>query len=730
MAGYFKRGVLGQEKSIRPYWTIPEDEDSQIEFFQDLRDSLADIQGELIEEDLRRRDFYLGQQSMSLGRDGIPRDREGRQLDKFSRVVMNKVYELVEQWVAKMTRYAPAIAVIPPNDEANDRIAAELSKQFIDFLFYVNDIDGILEECARACRLDGETYVFVEWDKNKGDKDPASQDASSLGIDKVPLLDQEGRPIFSQEGEPLMIDPDSTVGDVAFSHVLRRFVLVQPKEKWSEVEWVMKITSKDKDELKAEYKDKADDIDRDISGSGLASRLYQVSDQWNETLVYEFYHKRTPFLSKGRYVKMTEGVILESRPLAEKCGHDELPVARLTNIDVPGLLHGQSFLDQILLLQVMFNNIASVAYNNLSLGAHLYWLVPTQANVDIKKIKNGSSVIRYNGGFAPQIARFQTIGDEIFKMAEFVDREISRTGAVQDISRGEVPPQVEAGIAMAFLEEQENQRANTDIKKHNAFIKKLARLGLATAGAMYKAEDGRTMRIVGKNNVYSVKALDVAKLGGPYDIRVQRTTALSESKSGRLSQILALASRFPDKLPWEQVADMLDLANDQKFYSIATVAVQAAERENEMMAEGLIPEAPQVFEEHLVHWYTLVKYMQTSAFKEDMPEERKRLFIEHGMAHEFFMWEKADQNPSFRARLLTLENFPCFMPAPAPPPMPTPGMPPTGTVASSPELPPEEQAQLEPGGATPEPVPMPEPVANPGPVPPEEAETTAPIEEM
>jgi hypothetical protein len=387
-----------------------------------------------------------------------------------------------------------------------------------------------------------------------------------------------------------------------------------------------------------------------------------------------------------------------------------------------------------MLLQVMYNNVASIAYTNLALGAHLYWLVPAQSNVDIQKLRNQSSVIKFNGGLAPQIARFQTVGDEMFKALDFIDRAIQRTGAIQSTSRGEPPAGIEAGVALAFLEEQENQRANTDIKKHNSFIKKLARFSLATAGAFYNADDGRTIRIVGKNNLFSIKALDVAKLGGPYDIRVQRTTALSESKSGRLSQILALESRFPGKLPWEQVADMLDLANDQKFYSLATVAVQAAERENEMMANGEQIPAAERYEEHLVHWYSLAKYIQSASFKEDMPDDRKQLFMEHGMSHEFWMWEKAKENPVFQAKLVQLENFPSFTSSPMQPQIPAmpvgiePGM--GGSAEQQAGIPlPEDQA----GGAPPEEGNAGEQIQEPlpsGPVPPESAPAGGPPEEL
>lgn len=655
-------GAAGGYDSVKPLWAVDlENEDEVLKWFKCAIDTLKDDQVERAEVMLRNRDFYASIQEIATGKTGIPRDREGKPLvDKFSRVTVNQVYDLTEHWVSQMTRFAPAIAIIPPNSEYNDRIAAKLSKAFIDYLFYVNDVDDILEDCARQCRLFGESFCFVEWNAAKGDYAPEVGEASALGF-RVPLVDAEGSQVNNSDGDPLFIDNKPKVGDVEYDVVLPWHVFVQPKDKWKDVEWIIKVKAVDADYLKAKYPEKAEFIDANSTDYEYSVDYLQADTDFNEILQFEIYHKSTEFLDKGRYIKLIPGCILENKDLGYS--HGELPVVRLTNIDLPGQLHGASFFQNILLLQVVLNNLYSLGYTNIALGSHLYWLVPVSGNVDVGKLRNSASVIKYQGTTAPRIESFKTVGPEIWKLIEMVERKISSISGRQPISQGVVPPGVEAGIAMTFLEEQENQRANVDIKKHNAFIKKLARLSLAVCGDKYKEEDGRTIRIVGKNNVFSVKALDVAKLGGPYDIRVQRTTALSESKSGRLSQILALEGRFPGMLPREQILDMLDLANDQKFYDLATVALQASDHENEIMLEGDAVQPPERYEEHIVHWQSHVKFIQTRSFKEDIPPETKQLYFDHIEAHEYFMLEKAQEqtvSPVFIQKLQTLEGFPLF----------------------------------------------------------------------
>jgi hypothetical protein len=160
---------------------------------------------------------------------------------------------------------------------------------------------------------------------------------------------------------------------------------------------------------------------------------------------------------------------------------------------------------------------------------------------------------------------------------------------------------------------------------------------------------------------------------------------------------------------------MLDLANDQKFYDLATVALQASEHENELMLEGGLVQAPERYEDHIVHWQSHVKFIQTRSFKEDLPPEVKQNYFDHIEAHEYFMLEKAKEHtvsPLYHQKLQQLEGFPLFSLV-APPMAAAPGMgmppegpmPPAGGQAPPPmdesampeptpegEVPPEQQA--------------------------------------
>ena len=251
------------------------------------------------------------------------------------------------------------------------------------------------------------------------------------------------------------------------------------------------------------------------------------------------------------------------------------------------------------------------------------------------------------------------------------------------VSRGEPPPGIKAGVALQFLAEQENERYNELVLKWNDFIRGVAQMTLSVAGDYYDESDERMVRILGKNNAYMTEFFKASYLDKDYDVRIQNSSALPKSVAARTQTLLDLNERFPNQFGAEQVIDMLDLAQNDKFVDGATVSVRSAEAENEKLAEANRQEeqvlSPEEWEDHVIHWKIHTRQILEYAFKYQTPEDVQQRFKDHVAAHEMFMMEKAKINPLFAQEVQSLKNFPMFFQAP--PPMPV-------------EMPVEQQAQL------------------------------------
>ena len=93
-----------------------------------------------------------------------------------------------------------------------------------------------------------------------------------------------------------------------------------------------------------------------------------------------------------------------------------------------------------------------------------------------------------------------------------------------------------AYVAMQYLSESESRRINTDVQQLNQFVRGVYDKCLKTAGQYYKADEQRTMMIMGKDNKWDIFPLDVSSIGKSYSVMIQNTSGLSDSKSAKTQQ--------------------------------------------------------------------------------------------------------------------------------------------------------------------------------------------------
>ena len=651
----------GKIPSVAPLWTVNlNDTDAVANWIQDALEQLMPEHNAYVQDQDRKRDFYAGLQALSSGAHYTLSERTSKMATQMqSKITANRIFNIIELWVAKLTRYAPNVVVNPANSEQADRIAAKLGKLIADNIAYQNDVESLLENRVRMSRIDGETYIFVDFDKQQGDYKQTDEEAKEFGLRKPVMF--EGQPIVGVDNEPLMVDTRERIGEVRYEPVDSRFVLLEPKPTFGKADWCIRLEICYADEIRAKYPgvevQGGSENDVNIPWIKLAD---------NEVIKATVYHRSTEFLDSGAEIVYCQGQVLEIGAYKQKASKKTLPCVRYSCIDIPGYQRGMSILDNLLVLQVMYNNILSLAYNNVSLAAHAYWLVPQAGNVDVTKIRNSSSIIKYTGPIAPRLEVFRTLGPEVMNMLTQLDELITNTSGHQGISSGDTPPGVDAAIALGVLEEQENQRANPEIKKYNAVIKKLYQLGLGCAQDNYKKDDGRLLRIVGKNNQDTIKAIDMANFAGPFDVRVARSTALSESKALRQQQLVMIKQNWPNAISDTQFLDLMELGDEQRLYDTATASIKAALAENERFYDGGLVLPPAEYEDHFEHWPTHCAYFATLSFKEDVPEEVQKLAFAHQLTHESFMFELACQSPAAMQKLLALNGYPKFFKLPMP----------------------------------------------------------------
>lgn len=560
--------------------------------------------------------------------------------NRTERFIVNHLYDMTETKVAQMTRLKPAIQVLPTNSEFSDKMAARATKMLMDHLWYINDMDKLLQSIHRHKKIFGEAWLFIEWDEDKGDKHPDA-----------------GQTIADEEGNQIVVPEGLKTGDVCYSLEVPWKILLQLQDRFEDCDYMFRLRIEHQDDLRKKYPDQAESIKSDSNQFQFDIAALEMARMEDAVVVFDFFHKDTKNVSEGKHIIFTRDLILEEKELGYS--HGEFPCERITDLDIPEVLHGVSQYEIVKPIQNMHNNLSTLLSKNIYLMGHAKWVMPKGA-CKLESLGNDNTIVQYQGAVPPQLLQTQPNPPEAYAFRDKLKEEMEQIYAVHGISRGQPPGGVTAAVALQFLNEQETERASTEIAKANAFIRCIARKTLATAGDFYEPDDGRMLRIVGKDNKHIIQYFDSANLEKSYDVRVENGNALADLKAGKTQRIIEVIQYKPDALSPEQLIELLDIGSIDKATTLLTEAVRSAESENEDILNEAPIADPEEFEDQLVHWRVHTKAMQARSFKEEVPPELRETLKEHVAMHEFIMVQKAKENPLFQSKLAQLDSFPMF----------------------------------------------------------------------
>jgi hypothetical protein len=523
------------------------------------------------------------------------------------------------------------VEVVPTNDEFTDKQNSKAVKLLIKHLWYINDVDFLLQRVHRQRIIFGSSFLGIDWNPEIGDLHPEHK--RNKESDKI------------------------RVGDVEYSLKLPWNILPELVEDWSKQQTLIEKELCHLEELKDQYPEKAQELRLNKKSTSFSLNSLKQEPTGNYVWKYTLYQKDSKHFPEGRRIVFTIDSILEDKELG--LSHGGFPVLRITDIDIPGQLQSMSRYQQVLPLQNSHNHLSQSIMKNEFLMSAPKWMMPKGA-ANIQSLGNGRTIVQYQGPVPPQLVQMNPTSATTFGFRDKIESEIGSMMAVHPISSGQPPQGITAAVALQFLNEQENERNISDIAKHNNFLVELAKHTIAVAGDYYQPDDGRMLRIMGKENKHLIKFFDNAALHKDYDVRIQNSSALPQSKAARMERILQTMQFAPDILPAERWVELLDFGSVEKMNTLITESIQAAESEEEDMLEGIPVEEPKEWEDHISHLQVHYRKVQSRSFKEEVPVEIQALLITHIKVTEMLAAKKAQESPLFAAKLAQLTLFPMF----------------------------------------------------------------------
>jgi hypothetical protein len=665
----------------KPFWTLNlDDEKELLKWLNQNYDILTMHAQSRILRWRKNIAAYRGMQMMAqdirtrevLTRSNVPPSKNPTPIN-------NVLFDVIEQHVSRVTKFRPNITAVPANNEHRDKMVAKIVDDIIQAIWYREDIDSIAQDLTRMARLMGESYLGIFWDEYAGKETPASKKAGEERKKgkQIPLVDDKGKQIMAMDGEPIFIDKPVKTGDVCYKTIMAWDIFLQRKATYKELEWAFYREIRDIEDIRGDHPEKAGEIKANKKGQFFDVDLLTERQMMNQTEEIHFWHRSTSKLNSGRHIVATRDTILvnEEHPY----DHKDFPWIRRVDVPAPGQLNGHSTTEVVRPLQSLLNNLVGMIVRNQSMISHPKWMVP-RGTVKTESLGNDITVVQYQGPTPPQVAQANPTPKEVFDFTQYVEEKIGTLGGVHSVSRGDPPPGIKAGVALQFLDEQENERSNTSISQHNTMIRQIALMTASVTGQYYDDTDDRMKDLLGPEKAANADFFKAADLSNIFDIRVETASALPRQKAARVQSVLDLKQEFPNRITDDQALDMIDFGTPDKFYDIATRALRAAEGENEAILQEKNVDAPEIWESQIIHYRTHVMVLNDRSYK-DAPKKVFKNLKDHISGHEFLIMKTAERNPQILQQVLAeFPQFPMFFKDASfmPPPPPEAGAPQPG----------------------------------------------------
>lgn len=583
--------------------------------------------------------------------------------EKKPKMKVNFIYEMVEGRISQLTENKISIVCMPQNgDDHKDVNNARSCKTLLDAWADKYDMDGKQEEAERVKAVTGTVFQYGRYDFDKGPLHPSLSDIQTklemggVRMDaEFPILNDKGRKTNKK------FKGDIRVGEACLEIFGPDQIFLElSKEDFSQVNEFTLIEYVHRDELAADYPEHGEFLKSAVCEDYRYDvDTMEVYTSPNYLRKCTYIHKKTKHLKEGAMIVFVDGKILSKKAHPLKEG--ELPLSVDYDIKVKRELYGRSFISNIEQMQDLYNSIRSGIARDVKVGSMPKWAVP-KGSVKISSLSNEFTIMEYSGAKAPEIIHNPPISEKLLGLEDKLEKQIAQHSSLFDISRGVVPTGVTANSALRFLDEQEDRRVAPLKKKRRRRVVEAYRLLVMIMAEYYSEEDGRTAHILGKGNQYLIKTFKDTNFAQIYDVKIQQSSSLPDTKTGKISMIVDLntATQTDPIFRSEQVAEMLELGNDEAFVNGMTVASRAANEILDMIYDGKEAPEPEPYDNNLVHWNVFNKAIQALTFKTRVPPEVREVIKLRLKVIEGLMYQQAKKNGKFLSALMAIPEYPIF----------------------------------------------------------------------
>lgn len=566
--------------------------------------------------------YYIGKQWIHWDPTN-KRVYEAKPVSGKSQFTANRIKKIVRTELAKIMKNKPIMTCIPASNEEDDIRAADVADKVISYLEHTHELNQMVDKRAIMWGLTTEAgYVHPYWNVGGGQTilDEQTGEEIKLGVEGIDVLSP-----FQ-----LILDPDAN--------------------SWDELKWAIKPKVRSIKYVKDVY-NKEVLPDADVIENGISRQLDSLYESYgqktkekskDQVTIYECWEMPDKENPKGRRWAIAGDSCLYTEHdigFGEEDDTDRiLPFFPFINIEIPGRIQGQSIIEDLIPLQREYNKSRSQIIDNADYMANPTWVVQDGAVDDESDIPTGSGgVFIYNSGFnVPVRDQPSSLGADVYKNLEALQDEFYFISGQQEVSHGSTPTGVTSGVAIGYLQEQDNTVIAPTISN---FIQcKQGYVGYLLKIIKFKYDEPRTLQIVGKNNEVDLMEFKGSDLRST-DVIIQEGSMYAESKPARQQWIMNLiqAGVLDVVEHRDTIVQMLDIGNVDQIYDESQIDIEQAKKEQLSWEKGdFVNVIVRDFYNHKVHIAEHDKFRKNKVY-EDMEPVFQSVIDMHILEHQTYM---------------------------------------------------------------------------------------------
>src|SRR5215471_8631843 len=522
--------------------------------------------------------------------------------DKKPRMVINHALSVARTELAKLTKSKPITDVIANSDSSQDIAAAKVGRSALDYAEWRFKMPRLRKQALWWMIQCGLGAIYVGWDAlndNAGNLDflldPSTGDATFSPIRKQEIQQMVDDGILDE-----LPEVHYPMGDVEFK-VFSPFQLLPDETAldWDQIHDLISIEVADVDVIKGEYGRSARDVQpQNVSLGTMDRRMMQRAgwgnwrqgyNQDNACYVFTFWlepqtYRGNTYLENGKFVRWSQGKILDKSdrfPFQDS----RMPFVFFQHIPQATSIWPDTVINQIRGPNLEVDKIVSQLIEAKDYMANPMWRVATQQKVKGQIKASAGSILRYvhvPNVPPPEPIQGLQLPAQVESLLAGLREQIMEISGQSEVAHGNVPTGVRSGVAVAYLQEEDDTKIAPTIENMEYAIALEGSLTLERFSQFYVTD--RIIQFYKPDGRFDAMKFKGANLKDNTQVICQAGSAMPRSKAARQQYTLELVSLGILTDP-EQIEEMLHLGNDAP--SVKDMNVNQANRENNIMLHGL-----------------------------------------------------------------------------------------------------------------------------------------------